>query len=300
MPRFAANLSLMYTDRPFVERFKAAHLDGFKFVECLFPYAHSCEELQDALNQNHLKQVLINTPPGGHDGAMVAQMWDAGMRGVACLPGHEIEFEAGFKLALKYAKAMKCNQIHAMAGCVPLAFRQDIKASNFPLTSSDLAQTKGPLLDTVLENLYKAGNWAAQEGITVLIEPINTRDIPHYFLNRQAQAHHIVESLGLPNVKVQMDLYHCQIVEGDVIEKMKHYLPTGRVAHIQVAGVPLRQELHMGELNYQEVFKVLDELAQACQWSGCVGLEYRPIEGAQIDGTSRGLSWLKESVSWMA
>ncbi len=299
MPRFAANLSLMYSDRPFKERFKAAHLDGFKFVECLFPYEHSCEALHDLLHQNHLKQVLINTPPGGTDGSMVAQMWDCGMRGVACLPGHEEEFEAGFVLALKYAKAMKCKQIHAMAGCVPLAFQQKNKETDFPLTSSDLAQMKGPLRDTFLDNLYKAANWAAQEGIDVLIEPINTRDIPHYFLNRQQQAHHIVETLGLPNVKVQMDLYHCQIVEGDVIQKIKHYLPTGRVAHIQVAGVPLRQELNLGELNYQEIFKVLDELALACEWSGCVGLEYRPKEGAQTDGTSRGLSWLKESVNWL-
>ena len=299
MPRFAANLSLMYTDRPFIERFKAAHLDGFKSVECLFPYEHSCEDLDRTLTQTHLKQVLINTPPGGHDGSRVSTMWNLGMRGVACLPGHEQEFEAGFMLALKYAKAMKCRQIHAMAGCVPLAFQEKTTDSNLPLTSSDLAQTRGPLLDTFLENLCKAANWAAQEGIDVLIEPINTRDIPHYFLNRQAQAHHIVETLGLPNLKVQMDLYHCQIVEGDVIQKIKHYLPSGRVAHIQVAGVPLRQELHFGELNYQEVFKVLDEVADACQWQGCVGLEYRPKEGAQAEGTSRGLTWLKDSVLWL-
>jgi len=298
MPRFAANVSLMYTDMPFLDRFEAAHEDGFKFVECLFPYEHDSSELKKRLAQNRLEQVLINTPPAGCDGAMVSKMWNAGMRGVACLPGHELEFKEGFELALRYATALGCGQIHAMAGCVPQALQAAPQKHQDALTSSDISENQGPLLDTYLDNLFKAANMAAQEGIDVLIEPINTRDIPNYFLNRQSQAHAIVETLGLSNLKVQMDLYHCQIVEGDLIQKIKHYLPTGRVAHIQVAGVPSRQELHLGELNYVDIFQVLDELALSCQWQGYVGLEYRPQDGAQPGGTSRGLSWLKTSVNW--
>jgi len=299
MPRFAANLSLMYNEMAFLERFRAAHEDGFKFVECLFPYAHPMEVLSQLIKDNHLQQVLINTPPAGGQAEQVAKMWDLGLRGVACLPGKEQEFEEGFMLALRYAKALACSKIHVMAGCVPEPYRVPQEQLDRFSTSGALAQTPGPLLDTYLSNLYRAAKWAELEGIEVLIEPINTRDIPHYFLNQQAQAHHIVKTLGLPNIKVQMDLYHCQIVEGDLIEKIKHYLPTGQVGHIQVAGVPLRQELQWGELNYIEVFAHLDEVAQACGWSGCVGLEYRPREGLQVGGTSRGLAWLKSSVDWL-
>ncbi len=300
MPRFAANLSLMYNDLPFLERFEAARQDGFKHVECLFPYEHESDLIVQQLRKNALGQVLINTPPGGVEGSQVGKMWDLGMRGVACMPGREQEFEQGFMLALRYAKALGCGQIHVMAGCVPNEYRQHEDQTIKNSTSSDLAQTPGPLLDTYLANLYKAGTLAAGEGIRVLIEPINTRDIPHYFLNRQSQAHDIVQTVGLPNIQVQMDLYHCQIVEGDLIEKIKHYLPTGRVGHLQVAGVPMRQELHMGELNYQEVFRVLDEVSASTQWPGFVGLEYRPREGSVLGGTSRGLTWLKSAVNWQA
>jgi len=298
MPRFAANLSLMYTEMPFLERFEAAHQDGFKYVECLFPYEHDSRTLQHLLHQSQLKQVLINTPPAGANGALVSKMWDAGMRGVASLPGHEQEFEDGFKMALRYAIAMGSGQIHVMAGCIPKEFQSKSSGTPYPLTSSDLSEHEGPLLDTYLKNLFKAANLAAQEGIDVLIEPINTRDIANYFLNRQSQAHAIVQTLGLSNLKVQMDLYHCQIVEGDLISKIKHYLPTGRVAHIQVAGVPSREELHLGELNYLDIFQVLDETALACRWEGFVGLEYRPKHGAEPGGTSKGLSWLKSAVNW--
>lgn len=299
MPRFAANLSLMYTEMPFLERFNAAHEDGFKYVECLFPYEYETKALAQKIQEHQLRQVLINTPPGGMVAEEVAKMWDLGMRGVACLPGREQEFKQGFLLALQYAKVLGCSQIHVMAGCVPEDYRASTEKYLAASTSSDLAQMPGPLLQTYMNNLTKAANWAAEEGVSVLIEPINTRDIPHYFLNRQAQAHQIVRALGLPNVKVQMDLYHCQIVEGDLIEKIRHYLPSGQVGHFQVAGVPLRQELDMGELNYLHIFKVLDEEASQCGWSGHVGLEYRPREGSQPGATSKGLKWLKANVNWL-
>ena len=299
MPRFAANLSLMYTEMPFLDRFEAAHEDGFKYIECLFPYAHEQDVLLKKIKGNQLQQVLINTPPGGSEAHEAQRMWDVGMRGVACLPGKEQEFEQGFRLALQYAKALECSQIHVMAGCVPEPYQLAQNQTQRLATSSTLAQVPGPLLETYLSNLYKAANWAKEEGVNVLIEPINTRDIPHYFLNHQAHAHQIVQTLGLSNVKVQMDLYHCQIVEGDLIEKIKHYLPLAQVGHLQVAGVPLRQELQFGELNYIDIFKVLDEVAQACSWRGFVGLEYRPREGADAGGTSRGLAWLKSSVNWL-
>ncbi len=127
----------------------------------------------------------------------------------------------------------------------------------------------------------------------MLIEPINTRDIPRFFLNRQDQAHQILSRVGMPNLKVQMDLYHCQIVEGDVATKLRQYLPTGRVGHLQIAGVPERHEPDVGELNYAYLFTVIDEIMDAGQWDGWVGCEYRPARGARSAGTSDGLNWLK-------
>ena len=134
---------------------------------------------------------------------------------------------------------------------------------------------------------------AAREGIELLIEPINPRDIPGFFLNRQDDAHALLAEIGAANVKVQMDLYHCQVVEGDVAMKIRKYLPTGRVGHFQIAGVPQRHEPDLGELNYPYLFSVLDEVSAACGWQGWVGCEYRPARGAQAGGTSEGLAWLR-------
>jgi 2-dehydrotetronate isomerase len=136
-----------------------------------------------------------------------------------------------------------------------------------------------------------AANEAAKEGIDVLIEPINTRDIPRFFLNRQDDAHAIIEEVGAPNLKVQMDLYHCQIVEGDVAIKIRKYLPTGRVGHFQIAGVPERHEPNIGEVNYPYLFNLLDELG----YDGWIGCEYRPLRGSEPGGTSAGLAWLREA-----
>jgi 2-dehydrotetronate isomerase len=257
MPRFAANLSMMYSEHDFLDRFAAAAADGFAAVEYLFPYAHDQQLLAQCLAEHGLQQVLFNAPPGD---------WDRGERGLACLPGREDDLRRGFaEQALPYALALRCPRIHLMAGLVPAGVE------------------RAELRPTYIDNLRWAAAQAAVHGIDVLIEPINTRDIPGFFLNRQDEAHRIVAEVGAPNLKVQMDLYHCQIVEGDLAMKIRHYLPTGRVGHFQIAGVPGRHEPDVGEVNYAYLFALLDELGYA----GHVGCEYRPR-----GGSSAGLGWL--------
>ena len=275
MPKFAANLSMMYPELPFLDRFEAAARDGFRAVEYLFPYAFSKQELAARLKAHGLQQVLFNAPPGGTDAAAIDAAWTGGMRGTACLPGREAEFRAGVALALDYAEALDCPRIHLMAGLLPAG------------------QTREALSATYVANLRWAADQAAQQGRDVLIEPINLRDIPGFFLNRQDQAHAIVAEVGAPNLKVQMDLYHCQIVEGDLAMKLRQYLPTGAVGHIQIAGVPERHEPDIGEINYPYLFALIDELAAGCGWDGWLGCEYKPRLGGQSGGTSAGLGWFQ-------
>jgi 2-dehydrotetronate isomerase len=273
MPQFAANLTMMYPELPFLERFEAAAKDGFQAVEYLFPYAFATEELAARLKANGLRQVLFNTPPGGLTAGVADAAWQAGDRGTACVPGREAEFQAGVRLALAYAEALDCPRIHLMAGLVaPGGTREAVQP-------------------TYLANLRWAAAEAAARGRDVLIEPVNTRDIPGFFLNRQDHAHDIVAQVGAANLKVQMDLYHCQIVEGDVATKIRQYLPTGKVGHFQIAGVPERHEPDIGELNYPYLFAVIDEVAAACGWEGWLGCEYKPRQGGQPGGTSAGLGW---------
>jgi len=250
MPRFAANLSMMYTELPFLDRFEAAARDGFTAVEYLFPYDWTAEELAARLQANGLSQVLFNAPPGGIGKDAIAAAWADGMRGTACLPERVAEFRDGVQRALDYAAVLDCPRIHLMAGLLP--------------TGATREQRRG----TYVDNLRWAAGQAAAAGRQVLIEPINERDIPGFFLNRQDQAHAIVEEVGAPNLQVQMDLYHCQIVEGDVAMKIRQYLPTGRVGHFQIAGVPARHEPDLGELNYPYLFEVIDEVAAQCGWQG--------------------------------
>lgn len=274
MPKFSANLSMLYPDLPFLERFEAAAGDGFQAVEYLFPYAWPAQELAARLRAHGLRQVLFNTPAGGTDAASIARAWEsAGDKGTACVPGREAEFRAGMELALQYAAVLGCPRIHAMAGVVP------------PGVSREAARA------TYVSNLRWAAGLAARQGVEVLIEPINIRDIPGFFLNRQAEAHAILADVGAPNVKVQFDLYHCQIVEGDVATKIRAYLPGGRIGHFQIAGVPDRNEPDAGELNYPYLFALIDEVAQQCGWDGWVGCEYRPRRGSEPGGTSAGLGW---------
>lgn len=255
MPKFAANLTMMFNEEPFLQRFGAAAKAGFKAVEFLFPYDFAAEEIAAELKGNKLENVLFNLPPGD---------WAAGERGLASLPGREAEFRAGVDKAIAYANALGTPRLHAMAGLLP----QD----------ADAARHRA----TFIGNLRYAAAEAARQGITLLIEPINTRDIPGYFLNTQADAHAIREEVGADNLKVQMDFYHVQIVEGDIATKLRRYLP--HIGHIQIAGVPERNEPDTGEVNYPYLFQLLDELG----YDGWLGCEYRPKKG-----TTEGLGWLK-------
>ena len=277
MPRFAANLSMLYTELPFLDRFEAAARDGFQGVEYLFPYAYDAKDIAARLKANGLQQVLCNAPPGGTDAASIDAAWSAGLRGTACVPGREAEFRAGVELALRYAEALDCPRIHCMAGLVP--------------ESPSGADQSSASSSVYVSNLRWAAQQAAQAGCDILIEPINPRDMPRFFLHRQDQAHAIVQEVGAPNLKVQFDLYHCQIVEGDVAMKIRQYLPTGRVGHFQIAGVPERHEPDVGELNYPYLFDVIDGVAAQCGWQGWVGCEYKPRLGAVPGGTTRGLGW---------
>ena len=274
MPKFAANLSMLYNELPFLDRFEAAARDGFLGVECLFPYAWSAQEMAARLQGNGLRQVLLNAPPGGTDAASSVAAWDSALRGTACVLGREAEFRQGVEMALAYAETLDCPRIHLMAGLVPPGMEHDAVRA------------------TYVTNLRWAAALAAQAGRGVLIEPINARDMPRYFLNRQDHAHEIVAEVGAPNLQVQMDLYHCQIVEGDVATKLRQYLPTGRVGHIQIAGVPERHEPDTGELHVPYLMEVLDTVAAQCGWDGWVGCEYRPRRGMEPGGTSAGLGWM--------
>jgi 2-dehydrotetronate isomerase len=271
MPQFAANLSMMYVELPFLDRFEAAAKDGFKAVEFLFPYAYEAKELAARLKAHGLQQVLFNLPPGGIDAASIESAWNGGTRGIACIPGREADLLAGAQLALRYADVLQCPRLHMMAGLLP--------------GGKDRADVR----QTYINNAQAASKLAAKQGINILLEPINTRDIPGFFLNRQDHAHDLIAEIGQPNVKVQMDLYHCQIVEGDVTMKIRQYLPTGNVGHFQIAGVPERHEPHVGEMNYPYLFDVIDSLG----YTGWIGCEYKPRLGGQPGGTSAGLGWLK-------
>ncbi|MGH9345519.1 MAG: hydroxypyruvate isomerase family protein, partial [Terriglobia bacterium] len=213
MLRFAANLTMMYTEHGFLDRFGAAARDGFAAVEFLFPYEHPAETLAGLLKEHGLQQALFNSPPGD---------WAAGERGCAALPGREAEFREGFLSALDYARALDCPRIHAMAGLVAAGAE------------------RAWMRETYLANLAWAADQAAREKVDVLIEPIAQRNIPGFFLNLQEEAHAILDELGKPNLKVLMDLFHCQVAEGDLAVRISKYLAGPnrmRVGHIQVAGV---------------------------------------------------------------
>jgi 2-dehydrotetronate isomerase len=255
MPRFAANLTMMYTEVPFLDRFAAAAQDGFDAVEYLFPYEHTPDAIAQRLKQNGLTQALFNLPPGD---------WAAGERGMACIPGREAEFAASVDQALDYAKATGCQRLHAMAGLMPEGVGE------------------ARLRATYVANLKGAAARLAPHGITLVIEPINPRDMPNYFLSGQQQAHDVCADVGAANLQVQMDFYHCQIVEGDLSMRLKKHFHG--VGHVQIAGVPDRHEPDEGEVHYPHLFDLLDALGYA----GFVGCEYRPKAG-----TSEGLGWLR-------
>ena len=255
MPKFAANLSMMFNEHDFPNRFAAAAKAGFDAVEFLFPYDYSPAEVAQWHKENTLKNVLFNLPPGD---------WAAGERGIAALPGREAEFRAGVAKAIDYALALGTPQLHMMAGLVP--------------AGSDMAIHR----KTYLENMKFAAQALAKHNLNLLLEPINTRDMPGYFLNTQVQAHELRVESGEPNVKVQMDFYHAQIMEGDLAETFKKYFKD--IGHTQIASVPKRNEPDNGEVNYPYLYQLLDEMG----YEGYVGCEYRP-KGKTEDG----LAWFK-------
>ncbi len=266
MLNFAANLSLLYPEHNFLDRFEAAAHDGFKAVEFLFPYTYPVEALAARLRDHGLRQVLINAPPGD---------WDRGERGMASHPGREAEFCDSIATALDYAQALDCPRVHVLAG---------VRVPGVPDATARAMY---------LANLDVAARMAAAVGVDILIEPLNTRNVPGYPLNRQDEAHAVVQAVGAANLKVQFDLYHCQIVEGDVATKIRRDLPTGRVGHIQIAGVPERHEPDVGEMHSAYLLDVIDEVSQACGWQGWIGCEYRPQRGSVAGGTSDGLGWMR-------
>jgi hydroxypyruvate isomerase len=248
---------MMYPEHEFLDRYAAAAEDGFEAVECTFPYAWDAAAIAARKQSAGVRQVLLNAPPG---------KMDAGERGLGCLPDRSDAFRASVQQALEYAQALDCPRIHVMAGICPDGME------------------RARLRATFVDNLGWAAAAAQAAGREIMIEPINQRDMPGYFLNRQEDAHAIVQDVGAANLKVQFDLYHCQIVEGDLEMRLRQYLPSGKVGHIQIAGVPARHEPDLGELNYPHLFEVIDELG----YDGWIGCEYRPAAG-----TREGLGWLR-------
>ena len=254
MPKLAANLSYLFQELPFLDRFKAAAAAGFRGVECLFPYEAPASAIAEQLDRHRLTPVLFNLPYGD---------W-GGERGCGALPGREADFTACAERALGYALATGCKRLHVLSGLWP----------------ADRAKAEGAA--TLVANLRRAADLVAPHGITLLIEPINPRDIPGYFLNTTGEALAIIDRVGRDNVKLQLDLYHCQIMEGDLAVHLRRL--AGRYTHIQIAGVPERHEPDRGEVNYVYLLELLDELG----YDGWVGCEYRPAAG-----TVEGLGWAK-------
>jgi hydroxypyruvate isomerase len=247
---------MMYPEFPFLERVAAAARDGFRGVEYLFPYEHPAVELKRRLDAQGLTQALFNAPPGN---------WEKGERGLASRPGREDEFRRSIDTALDYARVLGNQRLHVMAGLIA--------------PGEDRLRHR----DVYVANLAHAAAQARPLGIAIVIEPINTRDIPGFFLERQEEAHAVRNDVGAPNLLVQMDLYHCQIVEGDLAMRLRRHI--AGVGHIQVAGVPERHEPDVGEVNYAYLFALIDELG----YDGWIGCEYRPRRG-----TREGLGWARQ------
>jgi hydroxypyruvate isomerase len=253
MPRFAANLTMLYNEHPFLDRFAAAHADGFKAAEFLFPYTFAKEQIAETLHYHGLQQVLHNLPAGN---------WDAGERGIACLPGRTGEFQDGVGRAIEYATALACPQVNCLAGIAP--------------TGADDDRVHATLVD----NLKFAASKLAAAGIRLLIEPVNDKDIPGFWLNYADQAVSLIDEVGSNNLFVQYDLYHQQRMSGELASTFRRL--KDRIAHIQVADNPGRNEPGTGEINYPYLFDALDREG----YTGWIGCEYKPKTT-----TSEGLGW---------
>ncbi|MCG2578891.1 hydroxypyruvate isomerase [Dechloromonas sp. XY25] len=255
MPKFAANLSFLFTDHIFRERFRLAAAAGFQGVEYLFPYDWPASEVAEWLKAADVEQVLFNLPPGD---------WANGERGLACLPDRQGEFAEGVEQALNYAMVLDCQRVHCMAGLRPWAVAE------------------AELEAVYVANLRHAADRFATIGATVMVEPINSRiDMPGYWLDGIDKALRLIESIDRSNVKLQLDLYHAQIIQGDLARTIEENI--AQIGHVQIADNPGRHEPGTGEINYPFLFSVLDRLGYA----GWIGCEYKPLAT-----TEEGLGWM--------
>ena len=259
MPKFAANLTMLFNEVPFLDRFERASMAGFSAVEFLFPYAFAANDIKARLDAHKLTLVLHNLPAGD---------WDAGERGIACLPGREDEFRAGVGKAIEYAKALGVRQLNCLAGIAP--------------NGADAAQ----LRKTFVTNLRFAASELGKSGLRLLIEPINTFDIPGFYLSRASQAFDILAEVDVNNLFVQYDIYHAQRMEGELAMTLQKNL--AQIGHIQLADNPGRNEPGTGEINYPFLFAHLDRMG----YSGWIGCEYKPATT-----TNSGLDWFKPFAS---
>ena len=259
MPKFASNLTMMFNEVDFLDRFSEAANAGFNAVEFLSPYEHPKEEVAERLQMNGLTPALFNFPVGD---------WDAGERGIACLPDRVGEFQDSVGTAIEYAKALGCKQLNCLGGIAPAGVGSDT------------------VRETFVSNLKFAAENLAEVGVRVLIEPINTRDIPGMFLTHTDQALSMIEEVGSDNLGLQYDVYHMQIMEGDLTPTME--ANRDLISHIQIADTPGRNEPGTGEINYPFVFKTIDEMG----YDGWVGCEYKPLAT-----TKEGLGWIRDYIS---
>ncbi|CAM5375905.1 hydroxypyruvate isomerase [Thauera mechernichensis] len=255
MPKFNANLTMLFNEVPFLDRFEAAAEAGFKGVEYLFPYAFDKDALAERLDEHRLVQVLHNLPAGN---------WEGGERGIACHPDRVGEFQDGVGRALDYATTLGCRQLNCLAGIAPAGV------------------DSGKVHETFVANLRFAAGKLAEAGIRLLVEPINTFDIPGFYLNRTAQAIALIDEVGSSNLYLQHDIYHMQRMEGELANTIAEHLP--RIAHMQIADNPGRNEPGSGEINYAWLFGFIDRLG----YDGWIGCEYKPAAG-----TREGLGWIQ-------
>ena len=256
MPRFAANLTMLFTEFPFLDRFERAARAGFKGVQFLFPYAFQARDIKARLDQFDLQLVLHNLPAGD---------WDAGERGIACHPDRAAEFRSGVERAIDYAKALGAPQLNCLVGKTPAGIPDDV------------------LRATLVDNLYYASQRLKQEGLRLLIEPINTYDIPGFWLNRTDQALALIEEVGGDNLFLQYDIYHAQRTEGELAETLRKHIK--RIGHVQIADNPGRNEPGTGEISFPFLFGHLDRL----DYSGWIGCEYKPAVSTEL-----GLGWIEQ------
>lgn len=255
MLKFSANLSFLYTEVPFLERFAAAAGDGFRAVEYVSPYGAPAAEIADLLGANGLEQALFNLPAGN---------WDGGERGIGCLPDRTEEFRAGIDTAIAYATALGCPRVNCLAGIAPQGVGAEV------------------LEATLIANLAYAAPRLAAAGVKLLVEPINTRDIPGFFVSTTHHAERLLEAVGSDNLFIQFDIYHTQVMHGDLVPTYARL--RDRIGHIQIADTPGRNEPGTGEINYAFVLSEIDRLG----YDGWIGCEYRPKAG-----TSAGLGWMR-------